>query len=256
MTLDYDYTLLFLIFLRMSGCILFNPIFARKNVPVLLRIGLSVMFTLFVYWAIPNTQSIEIATLIGFGIAAIKELLIGLVIGYIINLFLSVLILAGEFMDMQIGISMSKIYDPASNVSMPVSASIFNAMLIIIFFMTNSHLTLVEVFVHTAKAVPFGEFTFSPTVFQELALMFSTILIYAVKMSLPLLAAELITEMGVGLIMKAVPQINVFVVNLQLKILIGFVMIFLLIHPFASFLERTLTLMFDHINKVLFMLGG
>ncbi len=255
MQLDYDFTLLMMIFMRMTGCIIFNPIFGRKNLPVIFKIGLTIMLSIFVYGLIPDTQSIHIESVTIYIIALIKELSIGFIIGYIINLFLSTLILAGEFMDMQIGISMAKIYDPQSNVSMPITASLINVMLMIVFFLSNGHLTLIEVFCHSSQAIPYGSLTISPDVYKELALMFSTILIYAVKMSMPLLAAELIAEIGVGLIMKAVPQINVFIVNLQIKILIGFVMIFLLIPPFAAFIERTLTLMFDNINKVMGMIA-
>ncbi len=247
MQFDYDFTLLFMIFMRMTGCIIFNPIFGRKNIPAIFNIALTLLLTVFVYGFLPDTQAIQISSVAIFIIIMLKELIIGFMIGFIINLFLSTLILAGEMMDMQIGISMSKIYDPASNVSMPVSASIINAMLMIIFFLTNSHLTLIEVFTHAGQAIPYGDLVIAPEVFEELALMFSKILIYSVKMSMPILAAELIAEMGVGIIMKAVPQINVFVVNLQLKIIIGF----LLIPPFASFIERLFSLMFDAINHML-----
>lgn len=254
MQLDYNFTLLFMIFMRMTGCIFFNPIFGRKNIPVVVNITLTLMLTMFVYGFIPDTQSIQISSVAIFIIIMFKELIIGLIIGYIINLFLSTLILAGEFMDMQIGLSMAKIYDPASNVSMPVSASIINAMLMIVFFLSNSHLTLIEVFTHAGQAIPYGDLVISAEVFEQLALMFSKILVYAVKMSMPILAAELIAEIGVGIIMKAVPQINVFVVNLQLKIIIGFVLIIILIPPFASFIERLFALMFDNINQIISMM--
>lgn len=251
MQLDYDFTLLFLIFMRMSGCILFNPILGRKNIPMIFNVGLSVMLTLFVYGLMPDTQAIQINSVAVYILVLFKELIIGFMIGYIINLFLTTLILAGEFMDMQIGLSMAKFYDPASNVSMPISASIINAMLMVIFFLSNSHLTLIEIFTHAGVALPYGDLQIPAEVFEQLALMFSKILVYAVKMSMPVLAAELIAEIGVGLIMKAVPQINVFVVNLQLKIIIGFGMIFVLIPPFAAFIERLFALMFDSINKML-----
>lgn len=230
---------------------MFNPIFGRRNIPMTIKIGLTVLLSLFVYGLLPEGTTTEITSALMLSIYMVKELAVGFAIGFIINLFLSVLIVAGEFMDIQIGLSMSQIYDPASNVSMPVSASLLNVLMMMVFFLSNSHLTLMQVFVHAGQALPYNELTISPQVFENLALLLSNILIYAVKMSMPLLAAELVTEIGVGLIMKAVPQINVFVVNLQLKILIGFVMLFVLIPPFASFFERLLTLMFDNINQLL-----
>lgn len=234
---------------------MFNPIFGRKNIPATFKVGLTLLMTLFVYGAVPLDQTLAIPSVVVFVVVMVKELVFGFLIGFMMNLFLSTLILAGEFMDMQIGISMSKIYDPASNVSMPVSASLLNAMLMVVFFLTNGHLTLIQVFYHSASAIPFGELVLSDVLFKNLALMFSDILVYSIKMSMPLLAAELITEMGVGLIMKAVPQINVFVVNLQLKIIIGFIMLFLLVPTFAAFIERLFALLFDRINLVLGIVG-
>jgi len=215
MEMDYDFTLLLLVFMRMSGCIMFNPILGRKNIPVILKVGLTLMLSIFSYRLVP-TQTIEISSFIILFVSMMKELLIGYMVGYVIQLFLSIMPIAGESIDMQIGISMSKIYDPQSNVSMALSASFINAMFILIFFAVNGHLTLIQIFTKLCVLVPYGTLHFEPAMFQELVSMFSLILIYAVKMSLPVLAAEFITEIAVGLIMRAVPQIDVFSLNIQL----------------------------------------
>jgi len=251
MQLDYDFTLLLLVAMRMTGCIMFNPIFGRRNIPMSVKIGLTLLLSLFVYGLLPQGMTVEINSILMFCVYMIKELAVGFAIGFIINLFLSTLITAGEFMDMQIGLSMSQIYDPGSNVNMPISASILNVMLMMVFFLSNSHITLMRVFVYAGQALPYNELAISPQLFEQLALMLSNILIYAVKMSMPVLAAEIVAEIGVGLIMKAVPQINVFVVNIQLKIIIGFILFVVLIPQFSSFFERLLTLMFDQLNNLL-----
>ena len=95
-----------------------------------------------------------------------------------------------------------------------------------------------------------GNITVSVELFHQLAGLLSYILIYAVKLSMPILAAELITEVGVGIIMKAVPQINVFIVNLQVKVLLGFIVMLILVAPFASFLERMILLMFEKMDII------
>ena len=114
MEFDYDFTLLLLIFMRMTGCIIFNPIFSRKNVPVIVRVGLTFMLSLLSYQTVP-AQTVAISSFIVFFVTLLEQLLIGYCIGYIIQLFLAVILIAGENMDMQIGMSMSKIYDPQSN---------------------------------------------------------------------------------------------------------------------------------------------
>jgi len=250
MEFDYDFTLLLLVFMRMLGCVLFNPILGRKNVPAILKIGLTLMLSVFSYQMVPK-QAIEISSYIVFFVTLLEQLLIGMMVGFVIQLFMSVIMISGENIDMQIGISMSKIYDPQSNVSMPLSSSLINAMFILIFFITNAHLTLIRIFTQLCIMVPYqGALVFKPAMFQEIVGMFSLVLIYSVKMALPVLAAELITEIAVGLIMRAVPQIDVFVINIQLKVLIGFAVILIMIPALSNFLERLISLMFDNINHI------
>lgn len=253
MEFDYDFTLLLLIFMRMSGCILFSPIFGRRNIPVVIKIGLSLMLSVFTYNLVP-VQHLAISSFLVFFVELLKELMVGFIVGYVIQLFLSVILMSGETMDMQIGISMSKIYDPSSNISMPLTGSLMNAMFILIFFASNSHLTLIQVFVKLCTLVPYGSLNFQPELMSNLLSLFSLILIYSVKMSLPVLAAELITEIAVGIVMRAVPQIDVFTINIQMKVIIGFLMIFLLVPAFSAFLERMISLMFDNLNHVFIQL--
>jgi flagellar biosynthetic protein FliR len=253
MDLDYNFTLLLMIFMRMSGCVLFNPILGRKNLPAVIRVGLAAMLTVFTYPFVPH-QSLQINSVLVMMVCCIKELLIGMAVGFILQLFQSVIIMGGEQMDMQIGVSMSKIYDPQSNVSMPLSASLLNAMLILIFFATNAHLTLIRVFIKLGEAVPYGDQMIPPGVFESLAGAFSQMLIYAVKLSLPIIAIEMVTQVGIGIIMREVPQIDIFTVEIQLKIIVGFFAIIILAAPFANFLEGLITLMFNAISRIYAML--
>ncbi len=89
---------------------------------------------------------------------------------------------------------------------------------------------------------------------MSLTELFTDILIFAVKLSLPILAVEFITEIGVGILMKAVPQIHLFIVNIQLKIFIGFATMLILVPSFSAFLEKLITLMFEAIQKNLSLL--
>jgi len=233
----------------MLGCIIFNPILGRKNIPVILKVGLTLMLSVFSYQMVP-AQTIEMTSYLVFFVTLLQQLLIGYMVGFVIQLFLSVLLISGENIDMQIGISMSKIYDPQSNISMPLSSSLINTMFILIFFATNAHLTLIRIFTELCIMVPYGTLQFKPELFKNLAGLFTMVLIYAVKMALPILAAEMITEIAVGLIMRAVPQIDVFVINIQLKVIVGFLVILIMVPPLATFLEKLISLMFDNINHI------
>lgn len=249
MDLDYNFTLLLLIFMRMSGCVLFNPILGRKNIPAIVKIALSLMLSFFTYPFVP-AQTIQVNSVIVFVVCAVKELLIGFIIGFIIQMIQSVIIMAGEQMDMQIGISMSKIYDPQSNISMPLSASLINAMFILIFFITNSHLTLIQIFVRLGAVVPYGDKLLSANIYENIVACFGLMLIYAAKLCLPIIAVEMISQMGIGIMMKAVPQIDIFTMEIQLKMIIGFVVTITLVSPFAEFIQKLISVMFQNISGV------
>ncbi len=254
MEITGDITYFIFILARITGCIMFNQIFGRGNVPMIFQIGLSIMLAITVYGVLPPDDFLEVNLLIEYIFLLAKELFIGFIIGHIIRMFLSVIIVAGEFNDMQLGLSMAKIYDPKSNLSMGISSSILNLFFMLIFFSVGGHMTLIQIFITSCKVLPVGGIVFSPELFMSLTELFSHILIYSVKLTLPILAVEFITEVGVGIMMKAIPQIHLFVVNIPLKIFIGLSTMLILVPTFAAFLEKLITLMFEAIQKNLSML--
>ena len=254
MTLSGDFTYFLLVFARMSGCVFFNQIFGRGNLPSILKISLSLFFAVTVYGILPPEYDLVINTTIEYIFVVIKELFIGYLIGYIISLFFSTVVIGGEIMDMQMGMSMSKIYDPSSNVSSGITGSFLNIILIFLFFSANGHLSLIKIFITSCKLINIGYFEIPHDLFRNMVEMFSQILILSLKLAMPLMAVEIILESGIGILMKAIPQIQVFSVNVQLKIIVGLLLIMMLVPTFSTFIEKILILMFDQIENSLSML--
>ncbi len=251
MTFSGDFTYFLLILARMSGCVFFNQILGRGNLPVLLKTSMSLFLAITVYGILPPEGDIIIGSVVEYALLIIKEIFIGYLIGYIMSLFFSVVVIGGEVLDMQTGMSMSKIYDPSSNLSMGISGSFLNIILILVFFSANGHLTLIKIFITSCKVIKIGNFFIPQDLFLNMVEMLQQILILALKLSMPILAVEIILESGIGILMKAIPQIQVFSVNVQLKILVGLVMIVLLVPTFATFIDNTVSLMFDTMRNSL-----
>ena len=150
-----NYTLFLLVFIRLSGAILFNPILGRKNIPANIKVGLAFLCALLVTGTL-GIGEVMIGDWMTFALVCAKELIIGFASGFVMNLLLSVAIVAGEMMDLQLGVSMSKIYDPQSNISMPLSGTLLNLLMIMTFFLSNGHLTLIRIIVLSFKALPPG----------------------------------------------------------------------------------------------------
>ncbi len=248
------FTYFLLIFSRMSGCVFFNQIFGRGNLPVIFKISLSLMLTITVYGLLPVQDNIVITSVVEYGLIILKEIFIGFIIGYIIGIFFSIVVIGGEITDLQIGMSMAQIYDPNSNVSVGVTGRFLNVFLILLFFSAGGHLSLIKIFITSCKLIEIGAFTIPKNLFLNMVELLSQIFVFAIKLALPILAVEIITEAGVGILMKAIPNIQVFSVNIQVKLFIGLFLIMILVPSFSSFLENILTIMFESIEKNLSLL--
>lgn len=251
MTFSGDFTYFLLILARMSGCVFFNQVFGRGNLPALLKTSLSLFLTIIVYGMLPPEGDMVINTLIGYIFLIIKEIFIGFLIGYIINIFFSTVVISGGILDMQTGMSMSQIFDPSSNISMGITGSFFNIILLLVFFSADGHLTLIKIFITSCKLIEIGNFTIPKELFYNMVQLFQQILVLALKLSMPIMAVEIILEAGMGILMKAIPQIQVFSVNVQLKIIVGLLLIMVLVPTFSTFIDNTITLMFDTIENSL-----
>jgi len=254
MTFSGDFTYFLLILARMSGCIFFNPLFGRGNIPVLVKTSVSLFLAVTVYGVLPPEKIIAIGSLIEYILLIVKEIFIGYLIGYLMNLFFSTVVISGEVIDMQTGMSMSKIYDPSSSMSTGISGSFLNVILILVFFSASGHLTLINIFITSCKLIEIGHFSIPEELFFNMVDLFKQILILSLKLSMPILAVEVILESGIGILMKAIPQIQVFSVNVQLKILLGMLMIIVLVPTYATFIDNIVTLMFDTMENSLMAL--
>ena len=246
--------LFILILMRMTGCIVFNPILGRRNMPAIARSGIILVLSVVLF-----TNSTEVvlepASVIEFGILALKELMVGYVLGFTVNLFLYVIIFAGEFIDMQMGLSMAKVFDAASNTSLSISATYYNILFMLLFFVSNGHIAMLDIILKSAEIVPYGSVYMNPGLPSAIIEVFVKCSMFALSFSLPLFAAEMVSEMAVGVLMKTIPQINVFVVNIQIKILIGLAMIVMMYVPMSEYLQKLIIVLFDTLKNMLTMMG-
>lgn len=254
-TLFDKYTLFLLILIRMSGAILINPIFGRRNIPNNIKIGLTLMMavTLTASSTVPVP---EFTGIIEFALKGILEFMIGFVISIVMNVFFSSIMTAADLIDMQLGIGMSKVFDPGSSSSVPVTGSFYNAFLIMLFFSTNGHITLFKLLGDTITALPCGGNLSIEGAFSAVAGIFGSSLTLAVKFAFPIIAIEFIAETGLGVLTRTVPNINVFSVGIQLKLFIGLLVMLLLSPIFGLFCDELYNKMFTGITGILRMMGA
>ncbi len=251
MTFDMNQYLIFLLAsCRTAGVIFFNPIFGRQGVPNIMKVGLSLAIALYAVFNLGMVQVINYSAIEFIG-AMLQGFIIGIVIGFIMQMFLSVFQLGGQLIDMQMGLSMASMYDPATRANVTVTGNVLTSMYVLIFFVSNAHLALFSVVIQSFQILPLGIGNVSDRVGVYIIELMYYIFIYAIQVAIPIIVTELISEFAVGILMRLVPNINVFVINIQIKIMIGFVVIFTLIPALANFMTRMNLLMMEKITQVL-----
>lgn len=235
---------------RVTGIFTFNPIFSRSNVPTTIKNGITVVLAVVMMMMPDVNMSVpEVTNVIGFVMIVLKELLIGFVFGFFTNLIMTVLIYAGEIIDMQTGLGMAKTMDPSTGINMPIFANIYYYLFILYFFVTGGHLSYIKLFALTFETIPLGyDFTLATIDLTYVVVMYmGTVMTLAVKFALPIMVTEMVTEICVGLMMKAVPTIQVMVVNIQLKIIIGLIVLAAAARPMSEYIETLLSLLWENL---------
>ena len=243
-------TLFSLILMRMSGFVLMNPILGRNNIPARVKAGLIFVLALTVYSS-SMEDAFEIVSTVEFAFLLLKEFAAGYVVGYVMHLFFFIVSFAGYIIDYQMGLSMATVYDPQSNAQMPVTGCLLQTWLILLFFAVDGHLALMRILLTSAEIVPYGGIV----VTEGLALRIIDIFLECVEMGLrlaiPMIAAEFLVEMGVGILNKVVPQISIFVINIQMKLIVGMGLLVLLFAPTGEFIEKIMTTMMKSVGGIL-----
>lgn len=245
-----ELTLFLYITARVSGFILFNPILGRRNIPVIFRSGMVLLLSIFVI----SFTSPEVAVPTGTAelmIRMLLELAVGFLLGMAVNFFFYIPQLAGSMIDTQMGMTMNQIYDAGSQANLSVSGVLLNVLMTLLFFAGGGHLTLLRIFLTSEELVPYGQVSIGLPAYQFLLELFVECTILGVKLCMPVLAAELIAQVGMGVLMKVIPQINVFAINIELKVIVGLALLLVLTVPFSEFLLQTEMDMLNSLSNIL-----
>lgn len=243
-------TLFSLILMRMSGFVLLNPILGRNNIPIRVKGGFIFILSFAVY-AASMEAAFETASTIEYGFLLIKEFIAGYIVGYVMHLFFFIVSFAGYIIDFQMGLSMATVYDPQSNAQMPVTGSLLQTWLVLLFFAVDGHLALMKILLTSAEIVPYGGIVITQDLAMRIIDIFYQCIDMGVRLAVPMIAAEFLVEMGAGILNKVVPQISIFVINIQMKIIVGIGLLVLLSAPTGEFIEKIMTTMMKSVQGIL-----
>ncbi len=243
-----------LVFMRMTGAVMFNTVLGRTNIPNAYKGALIFMLTLMLYVAAGGVLQHEPGTMVEFGVMLVQELFVGFVLGFSMELFFMVVRFASSIMDQTMGLSMAQVYDPTTRTQMTVSSGLYYAFLFMLFMAVDGHVHLIGLYFTSARLIPFGKVQFRPELYEMILELFKSNIVMGLQFAFPIIAMELVTEAAVGILMRMIPQINVFAVNFQLKIAVGMMMLVYLFSPMADRVHVILRDMFLYMERLLVLM--
>ena len=210
-----------LIVVRVTTFFIAMPIFSYRTIPIQHRIGLGVFLAWIMYYTI-DAPVLDLD--VTFYLLIIKEALVGLFIGFAAYMILSAVQIAGGLIDFQLGFSIANVIDPQTGAQSPLMGQYLYTIALLFLLSTNGHHLLLDGIFYSYQFIPIDQL-FVPfgdqALIEYLAKAFGQAFMIAFQMSIPIVGSIFLVDVTLGILARTVPQLNVFVVGIPVKIIVG-----------------------------------
>ena len=234
---------------RISGIFLISPFFGSMNIPMFFRVGIALAMSVVLFPVVDGLGTPETPpSIIMFGAAVLGELFIGWLIGFVAYISFAAITMAGKVMDMQVGFAVVNVVDPTSGQQIPLIGSFLYNLAVIILLVTNGHHMLIAALVESFRAVPLAGLEANISLALIIANFTGTIFLTGMKIAMPITFAILLTNVGLGLLSRTMPQMNIFVVGIPMQLMIGLFVLSMIMPFYVLFLDVLFNEMYGNIS--------
>lgn len=213
-----------LVLLRVSAIVVTIPVISEASVPARVKAALSILITLIIFpLVLPKMpQTAQYHALILMYLMA-GEVIIGLIIGFAARLILAGIQMAGDLIGFQMGLSIASVIDPMSSEQVSIITELQYLVAMLVFLMVDAHHIFFSAIIQSYSIINPLTFHFSGALMQSILSISKEMFVIAVKLAAPLMAVMLFTNVGLGIVARTVPQINIFIVGMPLQIAMGLI---------------------------------
>lgn len=246
--LDYEYILLILV--RIASFVYVAPFFSQKGVPNQAKIGLSFFIALILYNVVPHPE-LDYVGVVGYGVVVLKEGITGLLIGFAASICSSIVVFAGSVIDMDIGLSMAQTFNSDMGTQTTATGNLYYYLVFAMLIATNMHHYILRAVCDSFYVVPIGgaEFEWDNLLIAMTTYM-TDLFVIGFRIFLPIFAVMMIMNSVLGVMAKVAPQMNMFSVGIQLKVLVGFCVLYIVVFLFPSVTE----MVFNEMKKMVVLI--
>ncbi|SEM35384.1 flagellar biosynthetic protein FliR [Syntrophus gentianae] len=227
---------LIFIFLRVSAMIAVMPVFGGdRTIPVAVKGGLSLLITFLLFPFVKidlDAQSLEFIPMFA---GMIGEVLIGSIIGFVARFIFAGIQFAGELIGYEMGFSMANVIDPVTSNQVSLISQLQYIVAILIFLTLNGHHVFFSAMAESFERIAPLQFHLSGKLIQTVCLFSKDVFVVAVKVSAPVVAVLVFTNLALGIVARTVPQINIFIIGFPIQIALGFIFLGLTVPVFANY---------------------
>lgn len=224
-TLEY----FLLVLVRISTFVYSAPFFGEQNVPARVKAGFSVFLAILVFYGV-SPDMVSYSTTLGYGFLVLIEGITGLLIGFMANICNSIITFAGTMIDMHLGLSMAQEYNPQLRTNVSVSGQLYYYFVMMLLIVTNMHQYILRALIDSFSVINLGGANFvADNMITEVIAFITDLFIIAFRITLPVFSCIMILNCVLGIMAKVAPQMNMFAVGIQIKVLVGFSILFLTI---------------------------
>ncbi len=217
-----------LVLLRMIAFIVSSAIFSSASISVALKILFSVVLTITVFKSVATSEAlVRLHDLENdLLMLAAREVAIGLCLGFVTRLFFFGLSMAGELVSISLGLGQAQMFNPMMGSMGNAMEQFYVIMGSLIYLSLNGHHLLLQGIVQSFQTTPVALLQFHFESFAEMSLKAQSFFVVGIKIAAPILISMIIIQVGIALVSRAVPQINVLVTSASITSLVGFLVIF------------------------------
>ncbi len=256
MTVSLNHLEFFLLILvRISGFMVSAPIFSLRNVPMRVKTILAIAIAIVVFHVIPYEEIIY-STTVEYALVVITEMLAGLIMGFMANVAYYILSFAGQIIDQEIGFSMVNQFDPITSTQVTVTGNFYTYAVMVMVMITDMHQYLIRAITDSFLVIPVGGVVFDFNLYEVMMRFVVDYFVIGFRIVLPIFASLLVVNTILAILARVAPQMNMFVIGLQLKVFVGLVVLVLMFMMITGVTDLIFREMISMIRDTLPYLGG
>jgi flagellar biosynthetic protein FliR len=211
-----------LVFARLTAFIYLVPFFSIAGIPGLVKAGFGVFLTALILPSLSQAIIVPIDMAV-FSLLIVKEVLIGLILGYVGMLTFTAIRMAGELIDIQMGFSMATVLDPQNQTRTTLMGQFLYIFQLLLFLAVDGHHTLLMAISYSYELIPVAGAVLKTSFIPAIIKMFIQVFSLGIRLAAPFIVVFLICDIALGIIARTVPQLNVFILSFPIKSGIGLI---------------------------------